>query len=126
MIVNVRRIDIHVLITLRISIFIVRHLRRRHALEGGRNLLLPWQAHLGVDLGRGLEVLDTLVEQAGAEDNVVGAESLLCVVHVGGAVLAVVAVDILAYHNISMGRFDGLICDVDMCRRTERLTVRGE
>lgn len=72
------------------------YLRRRHALEASGDLLLPWQAHLGVDLRRRLEVLDSLVQQTGAKDDAVGAERLLCVVDVGGAVLAVVAVDTLA------------------------------
>jgi hypothetical protein len=72
------------------------YLRRRHGLEASRYLLLPRQARLGIDLRRRLEVLDALVEQTGAQDNVVGAEGLLCVVDVGGAVLAVVAVDALA------------------------------
>ena len=72
------------------------HLRRRHSLERSRNLLLPRQTDLGVNLGRRLEVLDTLVEQTGAQDDAVRAERLLCVVHVRGAVLAVVAVDALA------------------------------
>jgi hypothetical protein len=48
------------------------------------------------------------------------------VVHVGGAVLAVVAVDALAYHNISMSCFDGLICGVGVCRRSRRLMVGSE
>ena len=63
---------------------------RWHSLKGVRNLLLPRQAVLAVDLRTRLEVLHTLVEQSCPQNNVVWAEGFLGVVHMGGAVLAVV------------------------------------
>ena len=55
-----------------------------------RNLLLPRQAVLAVDLRTRREVLDTLVEQSCPQNNAVRAEGFLGVVDMGGAVLAVV------------------------------------
>lgn len=79
-------------------------LRRGHTLEASSNLLLPWQANLGVDLRRRLEVLDALIEQASPEHDAVGAQRLLRVVDMRGAVLAVVAVDTLACQSLVRGR----------------------
>ena len=56
-----------------------------------RHLRLPGETVLAEDLGRDLEILGAL-QQAGADDDLV-AEDGLVVVHVGGAVGAVVAVD---------------------------------
>lgn len=70
-----------------------KYLRRWHGLECVRNLLLPSKPGLAVDLGCWLEVradLATLVQQDGAEHDLVGTENLLLVVDVGGAVLAVI------------------------------------
>jgi len=65
------------------------YLRRRHNLECLRNLLLPRQAVLAKDFRTRLEVFDTFVQQSCPQDNAVGAEGLLLMVHVRGAVLAV-------------------------------------
>jgi hypothetical protein len=63
-----------------------------HGLESLRNLLLPSKPGLAVDLGRRLEACPnaTVVKEDSAEHDLVVAESLLCVVDVGGAVLAVI------------------------------------
>jgi hypothetical protein len=63
-----------------------------HGLESLRNLLLPSKPGLAVDLGRRLEASPnaTVVKEDSAEHDLVVAESLLCVVDVGGAVLAVI------------------------------------
>jgi hypothetical protein len=73
-------------------------LRRRHRLKAVRNLLLPSQAVLAVNLRRGLEVR---LQQTRSKHDLVLAQRLLCVVHVCGAVLAVVAVDALAWNVMS-------------------------
>lgn len=64
--------------------------------EGLGNLLLPVHLLLAVDLGTRLEAL-ALVEQDGADDDLVGTHDVLVVVWVGGAGLAEVAVDGVAY-----------------------------
>lgn len=70
-------------------------LRRRRPLKGMRHLGLPGEAILAEDLSRDLEVLGAL-QQAGADDDLVAQDGLV-VVDVGGAVGAVVAVDVLAW-----------------------------
>ena len=69
------------------------HLRRRHTIERGSDLLLPWQTNLAVDLRCRLEVFDTLVEQTGTQHDAVWAESVLCVVYVRSTVLKFVSID---------------------------------
>ena len=64
-----------------------------------RNLLLPRQSILAVNLCGRLQILAAL-EQGGADDDL-GAEDGLVVVGVGGAVGAVVAVDVLACSVVS-------------------------
>jgi hypothetical protein len=73
-------------------------LRRRHRLKAMRNLLLPPQAVLAVNLRRGLEVR---LQQTRSKHDLVLAQGLLRVVHVCGAVLAVEAVDALAWDVVS-------------------------
>lgn len=60
-----------------------------------RNLRLPGQPILAVDLGRDLEAFAAL-QQAGPHDNLVAQDGLV-VVDVGGAVRAIVAVDGVPY-----------------------------
>lgn len=64
--------------------------------EGLGNLLLPAETILSEDLGCGLEGLAGLGEDTCAEDDGVVTHDGLVVVDVGGAVGAVVAVDVLA------------------------------
>ena len=59
-----------------------------------RDLGLPLQPILAEDLGRDLEILAAL-EQAGTDDDLVAQDGLV-VVDVGGAVGAVVTVDVFA------------------------------
>lgn len=70
-------------------------LLRRQGLEGRGNLLLPGQLGLAEDLSGRLELF-ALVQQAGAQNDLVVAQGGLVVVGVGGAVGAVVAVHRLA------------------------------
>lgn len=62
-----------------------------------RNLLLPPQPILAVNLRRRLEIS---LQQARPQHDLVLAHGLLSVVHVCGAVLAVEAVDALACHTM--------------------------
>jgi len=64
-----------------------------------RHLRLPGVTILAEDLRSDLEILGTL-QQAGADDDLVTEDGLV-VVHVGGAVGAVVAVDWLAWREVS-------------------------
>lgn len=61
------------------------------------NLLLPRKSVLAKDLGGRLEALATLGQETSAQDDGVIAHNGLVVVDVGGAVGAVVAVDVLAW-----------------------------
>lgn len=61
------------------------------------NLLLPAESVLAEDLGLWLKGLAAFGEDAGAEDDGVGAGDCLVVVDVGGAVGAVVAVYVVAF-----------------------------
>lgn len=74
-------------------------LGRRRSLKGVRHLRLPGQTILAEDLRRDLEVLGAL-QQAGADNDLVAQDGLM-VVHVGGAVGAVVAMDGLAWREFS-------------------------
>lgn len=89
------------------------NLRRRHNIKAGRNLLLPGQTILAENLRAGSKLLEPLVQQSSPEHNLVGPQSLLGVVHVCGAVLAVVAVDRFAWAVLmKFGRVredDGLV-----------------
>lgn len=69
-----------------------QHLRRRHRLKSLRYLLLPPEPRLAVNLRRRLQsrAKSAVVQKHSAKDDCVGAESLLVVVYVRGAVLAVV------------------------------------
>ena len=76
-------------------VFSPSNLTRRRSLERVRDLRLPSQPVLTVDLYSDLEALGAL-QQAGSHDNVVAHDGLV-VVRVGGAVGAVVAVDRIPY-----------------------------
>lgn len=66
------------------------HLRRRQSIKRGRNLLLPRQAILAVNLRPRLKIIDTLLQQSSPQDDFVGPHGILLVVDMRSAVLAVV------------------------------------
>lgn len=69
------------------------YLRRRHRLKSLGNLLLPSKPRLSVNLRGGLEACTqtAVVQEDGAQDDVLGHDVLL-VVDVRGAVLAVILI----------------------------------
>ena len=77
------------------------HLLRRKNLKGGGNLLLPAHLVLAEDLGTDWEALAALGQKTCADDDCIVPHDLLMVIRVRGAVGAVVAVDALAWTDVS-------------------------
>lgn len=74
-----------------------QRLRRRHNIKRLRNFLLPSRTVLAVYFSSRLEALTALVKKSSAKNDRIGAHGFLMVVHVGGAIGAIIAVDVLTY-----------------------------